>query len=293
MSPVTINGRAVGVASNGVFTAANTDAVPGGILWNGSGAWAAAGDLGAALAWNDMREYIGAKHGVWIVPAGSLSTARPFAGQVQLRNEWCARGDCGKAAVPGTSNHGWAIAIDVLERIMAFFIRKYAAKFGFSFDEGDRVGEWWHVRYIGTYMRRVTIDPLTRRERRLLKRYERAPAVEREHIRDEIAQQIRAIRHAAAAEHDGWGKHHRAGRYKALTAWFNRVAMPRYLTDRECALISSYYGGDAAHKRRSLARINAQRLAVRDLARARGWEHNEREQRFQYLSKFYDDRKAG
>jgi murein L,D-transpeptidase YcbB/YkuD len=43
---------------------------------------------------------------------GSMSGYRDYAGQVYMRNYWCARGACGNAAVPGTSNHGWGIAID-------------------------------------------------------------------------------------------------------------------------------------------------------------------------------------
>src|SRR5690606_25830577 len=38
---------------------------------------------------------------------------RDYEGQVQARADWCGRGNCGKAAVPGTSNHGWALALDI------------------------------------------------------------------------------------------------------------------------------------------------------------------------------------
>lgn len=38
---------------------------------------------------------------------------RDYEGQERAREDWCRRGDCGKAATPGTSNHGWALAIDV------------------------------------------------------------------------------------------------------------------------------------------------------------------------------------
>lgn len=37
---------------------------------------------------------------------------RDYAGQVAARSDWCARGSCGNAATPGTSNHGWAKAVD-------------------------------------------------------------------------------------------------------------------------------------------------------------------------------------
>jgi len=285
VSPVLIDGHPLGVAVNGSFSDENTDPIPGGRLWNGSGG--PPGDLGAARAWNDMRAYIGAKHGVWIEPAGPASSARSIGQQTYF---WYHQPP--PAAPIGTSNHGWALAVDIATRLMAYYIRRYCRMFGFSFDEGDRVGEWWHVRYVGGYRRRVVIDPLTKRERRLLDFYDDAGSKGREHVRDMIAKQIRFIRRAATAEHDGWKKHDRAARYAELTRWFNEHVLPRYLTDAECALISSYYGADAAQKRRALRRINNHRLRVRDLARRGDWDAEHRAERFQYLSKFYDHRKA-
>lgn len=38
---------------------------------------------------------------------------RSYARQVELKNWWCARGACHMAAEPGTSNHGWALAVDL------------------------------------------------------------------------------------------------------------------------------------------------------------------------------------
>lgn len=38
---------------------------------------------------------------------------RDYEGQVQAREDWCRRGKCGNAADPGTSNHGWALAVDI------------------------------------------------------------------------------------------------------------------------------------------------------------------------------------
>ena len=50
-----------------------------------------------------------AKDGVTLRP---ISCYRDYAGQVAAREEWCAKGACQMAAVPGTSNHGWGKAID-------------------------------------------------------------------------------------------------------------------------------------------------------------------------------------
>lgn len=141
MSPVLINGHPLGVQSNGIFNSLNTDPIrPFGRLWTP-----------AALSWNDMRLYIGKKTGHWIAPLGPASHARTHHQQVVLRAEWCAKGECEKAAKPGTSNHGWGIAVDVHHPKDAFYISKYGHKFGWSNDEGARVGEWWHYRYKGGY----------------------------------------------------------------------------------------------------------------------------------------------
>src|SRR4051812_14262195 len=41
-----------------------------------------------------------------------ISCYRDYSGQVAAREEWCNRGACQMAAVPGTSNHGWGKAVD-------------------------------------------------------------------------------------------------------------------------------------------------------------------------------------
>ena len=37
---------------------------------------------------------------------------RTWQGQINTRKRWCAKGQCKKAAPPGTSNHGWGLAFD-------------------------------------------------------------------------------------------------------------------------------------------------------------------------------------
>lgn len=126
-------------AVNGRLPASALDAIPGGKL-----------EKDAARAWNDMRAYIGKRHGVWIAPTGPNSSYRTYAGQVYFWRIFQA-GTGNTAAYPGTSNHGWGNAVDVATTTMAYYIRKYGARFGWSWDEGQRVGEWWHFRYIGGY----------------------------------------------------------------------------------------------------------------------------------------------
>lgn len=65
-----------------------------------------------AARWNTMCMIARAKSGRCPMPNGPMSSYRTVAQQVFLRNQWCARGNCGNAAVPGTSNHGLGRAVD-------------------------------------------------------------------------------------------------------------------------------------------------------------------------------------
>src|SRR3954447_16800149 len=67
-----------------------------------------------AASWNTMVLLAHEQH-VAIYPGGPLSAYRPYAAQVLLRSWWCNQGRCGNAAIPGTSNHGLGIAIDLAE----------------------------------------------------------------------------------------------------------------------------------------------------------------------------------
>lgn len=127
------------MSSNGRLIASELSNIPGGRLRHD-----------AAVAWNDMRDYIGRRHGVWITPTGPNSSYRTYEAQLYFWDLYrSGRGNV--AAFPGTSNHGWGLAVDVATQQMAYYIRAYGRKFGWSWDEGQRVGEWWHFRYIGGY----------------------------------------------------------------------------------------------------------------------------------------------
>jgi hypothetical protein len=133
--PAWVNGRALGVRSNGAFNSANTDPIPGGRLWPE-----------AAVTWNAMRK-AALKSGIqpWeFVPAGGNSSARGRPAQ-----DWFWNHQPPAAARPYTSNHGWGIAVDVKTRRAASYILTHGSKYGWSWDEGQRVGEWWHFRYVG------------------------------------------------------------------------------------------------------------------------------------------------
>src|SRR3712207_5960631 len=102
-------------------------------------------------------------------PGGPASSARSVAAQ---RWFWNHRPPA--AAFPGTSNHGWGIAVDVKTRVAAAWILRHGARFGWSWDEGRRAREWWHFRYVGTYRPRPPRFPhLTAEERRWVTEYDR------------------------------------------------------------------------------------------------------------------------
>jgi len=147
--PTTINGRQLGVARNGVFTTANTDPIAGGRLWPE-----------AALTWNAMRAAFitdGGNPGHFR-PGGPASSARSI---VQQQHFWTHQPP--PAARPGTSNHGWGIAVDIPYADAQAWLMRNAPRFGWSHDEGARVGERWHFRYVGaskSLLRKLKRDPL-------------------------------------------------------------------------------------------------------------------------------------
>jgi hypothetical protein len=78
------------------------------------GGWLVPVRTGCSVYWEaavSLQEMLAAarRDGVTLTP---LSCYRDYAGQVAARNDWCNRGACHMAAVPGTSNHGWGKAVD-------------------------------------------------------------------------------------------------------------------------------------------------------------------------------------
>jgi hypothetical protein len=214
MSPISVNGRRLGVEVNGVFTAENTANIPGGRLWSGDGS-----DVGAARAWNDARAaYIKAGGNPSdFVPRGPASSARDVPAQRYFYNHQPP-----PAARPGTSNHGWGLAVDVKTTAAGAWLLRHGMKFGFSHDEGERVNEWWHYRYIGGYKpKRDCLAHLTRHERKLcreldeLRRRRRDLSRRRAIVRELTAQRKRIWR---AAQASGWDTRNRRQRYRSLLA---------------------------------------------------------------------------
>lgn len=51
------------------------------------------------------------------------------------------------AAYPGTSNHGWGLAVDLASPYMRQIVNAIGAKYGWSKSWSDAPSEWWHIKY--------------------------------------------------------------------------------------------------------------------------------------------------
>lgn len=89
------------------------------------------------------------------------SCYRDYQGQVDARNYWCSLGQCHMAAVPGTSNHGWARAVDLRDQHggMTFssvgyhWLKANAWLYGWNhpgaMEPDGPVPEPWHWEWVG------------------------------------------------------------------------------------------------------------------------------------------------
>lgn len=106
----------------------------------------------AAAAWNHVAVVVHEHTGYWLQSNGSASCYRTYAQQVELRNYWCNAGACSNAAVPGTSNHGWGLAVDAPPTTVAYIHQYAGGLFGQGYGScSDAPWESWHVKYCGGY----------------------------------------------------------------------------------------------------------------------------------------------
>lgn len=188
----------------------------------------------AAVAYEAMRAAALAD-GVVLKPSGPRdSTYRDLAGQRRMRVFWCGEGHCEKAAIIGTSNHGWGRAVDfwldAAGKVYRWLVA-HAATYGFSHAEGARVGELWHWVSVKAY--KPKRDPLwymTDRERRLFREYlvlhavkhpSRQQLARRRAVWHWLKDQRGRIYHEAHRDRRGWNspeskRAHRLARWRAL-----------------------------------------------------------------------------
>jgi hypothetical protein len=99
----------------------------------------------AAAAWNAMNVEARAK-GCELRPTGSKSSYRTYAQQVELYQAYL-NGTGNLAAKPGTSNHGWGVAVDVASQNMRQMIDRIGEPYGWAKKWSDAPSEWWHIRF--------------------------------------------------------------------------------------------------------------------------------------------------
>jgi hypothetical protein len=220
------------MAVNGRLTDGELAAIPGGRLRKD-----------AADAWLAMRAYIGKSKGVWICPTSARTAYRPYADQEYFWKLYQG-GHGALAARPGTSNHGWGIAVDMPSPAMHAAVRECGHQFGWGIRGGrlgsDAPSEAWHCTWHpGSYPaaqkhrpkpkphpyhaltegERATRNVLVK-ERRVARRNGGWSQVDKSHLaravaaKKEIRAQLRRI--AKAAESDGWKKNQRQVRYDYL-----------------------------------------------------------------------------
>jgi hypothetical protein len=191
----------------------------------------------AAAACLAMRAQVGKERGVWLCPTSPRTSYRPFADQ-QYFWDLYKRGQGALAAVPGTSNHGWGIAVDLPTPAMQAAVRDCGHTFGWGIRGGrlssDAPSEAWHCTFhAGVYTPVVAPPPvhpyqvmnakeraardILVSERRVAKRHDGWKNVDDSH-RQRASKAKATLRQcgrdiAAAAKDSGWEKANRKKRY--------------------------------------------------------------------------------
>ena len=170
--------------ANGRLAANELSLIPGGSLRQD-----------AAEAWLAMRRRIAKEHGIWICPTSPRTSYRSFADQEHFWRLYTS-GRGALAARPGTSNHGWGIAVDLPRPEMASALRAVAHEYGWGIAGGrlssDAPSEWWHCTFHPGVYKRTAPAPERVHPYRLMSDKER-------HARDVLVRQRRIARRAG-----GW-----------------------------------------------------------------------------------------
>jgi len=96
----------------------------------------------AAASWNTMYMFIRRYAKISIYPNGRISAYRTYDQQVEAKRLYG-----NNAATPGTSNHGWGLAVDLANQTQRRAIDRFGERFGWAKKWSDASWEWWHLRY--------------------------------------------------------------------------------------------------------------------------------------------------
>lgn len=178
----------------------------------------------AAKAWNALAAHVYKKQGYKISASEGYRT---------LDRQWYfwnlhQSGTGNLAAYPGTSNHGWGLAVDLHSYTDRLMIDKYGAKFGWSKSWSDAPSEWWHIKYqpghyhgpnpgtdyVAGPKKPKWWDRVKARLRANRKRYahkkDRRRKSDRPNVRERLHRQLAHLRdwikrtEKRLAKHDGW-----------------------------------------------------------------------------------------
>ena len=214
------------MSENGKLPASDLTPIPGGQLRKD-----------AAIAWLAMRSFIGKETGVWICPTSPRTAYRPVQDQHYFWNLYQS-GKGALAARPGTSNHGWGIAVDLPTPAMQAAVRQHGHTFGWGIKGGqlpsDAPSEAWHCtfhpdkfqappvkQHTNPYhhmndRERAARDVLVK-ERRVAKKHGGWGEIDHSHLKRAAKAKatLKACARdiAAAAKDSGWDKAHRKSRF--------------------------------------------------------------------------------
>lgn len=100
-------------------------------------------ERGAASAFNVMSQAAVRK---WGRPIRVIAGYRTYSRQVYFWNLYLSgRGNL--AARPGSSNHGWGLAVDLASQWDRWAVDQIGRTYGWSKAWSDAPSEWWHIKY--------------------------------------------------------------------------------------------------------------------------------------------------
>lgn len=127
---------------------------------NGQAAWLRKDAAKAFMAMNTESER---RYGVTLRSTSGRTAYRTYADQEYFWDLYLHHGGA-LAARPGTSNHGWGLAVDFATRQMRWIVDQIGAKYGFAKRWSDAQSEWWHILFSPSH---VTANLNTERTLRL------------------------------------------------------------------------------------------------------------------------------
>jgi D-alanyl-D-alanine dipeptidase len=177
----------------------------------------------AARAFKAMNAESERRFGVTLRVASARTAYRPYRDQLYFWNLYVSgRGNL--AARPGTSNHGWGIAVDISTGRMRQIIDQIGAKYGWAKRWSDAPSEWWHIRYRpGVWKGQVhkpdRLAHMKADEKRLIKEWLALKAARKNKARRGVIFRWLIERRKnifRAAQKDGWNKLNRRKRWATL-----------------------------------------------------------------------------